>query len=83
MVESSDVLFCSTRREATCCAACWPRGVVTDVGTECTIWIPPMGIIGNGERTWNENVSLSHMLKGVCSCNKFQEKTKTNNEFIY
>lgn len=52
-VESSDVLFCSARRDAACCAPCWARGVVTDEGTECTIWIPPMGIIGKGERTWS------------------------------
>lgn len=55
VLESSDVLVCSRSRDALCGAACWPAGEgpeeVMEEVTECTIWIPPMGIIGNGERT--------------------------------
>lgn len=49
--ESSDVLFCRKRREGADCAPCWASGSVTEDGTEWTIWIPPMGIIGYRERT--------------------------------
>lgn len=50
---SSDALFCRNSPEADAGAPCWPSGALPDVGMECTIWIPPMGIIGNGERTWS------------------------------
>lgn len=44
VLDSSDVLFCRGRR------AEWARPV-TEVGTECTIWMPPMGIMGKEVRT--------------------------------
>lgn len=34
VAESSDMLFCSNRRDAAGCAPCWDRAVVTDEGME-------------------------------------------------
>lgn len=83
VVESSEVLFCSSRRAEACCAPCWLSGVVTDVGTECTIWIPPMGIIGNGERTWNTEHRVGSRTEPRCplkntTCSNYNGIIKSN-----
>lgn len=53
-LESSEVLFCRMTRDVGWddWECCWIRGDEIDTGMECIIWIPPIGIIGKGERTW-------------------------------